>query len=360
MNPEGNDQDFGPSVISTIEEGQATTCDDDSNGREHAVTVDSTLSGTSLDLSWSRSTIDTIPEPANGTAVFPIGGGLDTDRTPSWDPHETSVAVETTFGPSNEPSFEPSWPRSAASRREAVPDFEILGELGHGGMGIVYKARQVRLKRLVALKMIRDDWHGNPAQLARFEIEAEAVARLNHPNIVRIYEIGRAGRVPYVVLELLEGGTLKHRLAGTPQPVREAASLLATLARAVNAAHVADILHRDLKPSNVLFDQDGRPQDRRFRPGETAGGRGGRDSNRAGARHSELHGSRAGEGLGSRDRPGGGHLFARRDPLRDADRPSPFQGHDRVGNAQARPGRRAGSSVPPPPRSSRSIWRRSV
>ena len=127
-------------------------------------------------------------------------------------------------------------------------------------MGVVYKARQVRLKRLVALKMIRDDWNGNPSQLARFEIEAEAVARLNHPNIVRIYEIGRAGRVPYVVLELLEGGTLKQKLAGNPQPVREAASLLSTLARAVNAAHAADILHRDLKPSNVLFDQDGIPK----------------------------------------------------------------------------------------------------
>jgi tetratricopeptide (TPR) repeat protein len=141
-----------------------------------------------------------------------------------------------------------------------VPDFEILGELGHGGMGIVYKARHVRLKRLVALKMIRDGWHGNPVQLARFEIEAEAVARLNHPNIVRIYEIGRTGRVPYVVLELLEGGTLKHRLAGTPQPVREAASLLSTLARAVHAAHAADILHRDLKPSNVLFDRQDIPK----------------------------------------------------------------------------------------------------
>ena len=261
MNPEGNDPDFGPSVISTIEEGLATTsCDNDSNGRKHAVSVDSTLSGTSLDLSWSRSTIDTIPEVTNGPAVFSVGGGQDTDRTPSWDPHETSVAVETTFGPSNEPSFEPSWPMSGASRGEVVPDFEILGELGHGGMGIVYKARQVRLKRLVALKMIRDDWHGNPEHLARFEIEAEAVARLNHPNIVRIYEIGRAGRVPYVVLELLEGGTLKHRLAGTPQPVREAASLLSTLARAVHAAHVAGILHRDLKPSNVLFDQEGIPK----------------------------------------------------------------------------------------------------
>ena len=262
MNPEGNDQDLKPSVISTVVEGQGTTCADNSNCRKHAVMVDSTLSGTSLDLSWSRSTIDTIPEGGDGTAVFRFGGDFDTDRTPSWDPDETSIAVETTLLPSNDPSFDPSWRTSHTSLGlgEVAPGFEILGELGHGGMGVVYKARHVRLKRLVALKMIRDDWHGNPEHLARFEIEAEAVARLSHPNIVRIYEIGRAGRVPFVVLELLEGGTLKQRLAGNPQPAHEAASLLATLARAVHAAHLADILHRDLKPSNVLFDQDGIPK----------------------------------------------------------------------------------------------------
>jgi eukaryotic-like serine/threonine-protein kinase len=260
MNPEANDQDLVPSMTSTIEEDQATMRDADSNGQEDAVAVDPTLFGSSPDLSWSQSTIDTIPSVGNGTPVFPTGVALYSDRTPSWDPQETSVAVETTFGLSNGSSCEPFRPTSGASRQEGSHGFEILGELGHGGMGIVYKARQVRLKRLVALKMIRDEWHRNPEQLARFEIEAEAVARLSHPNIVRIYEIGRAGGVPFVVLELLEGGTLKHRLAGAPQPLLEAASLLCTLARAIHAAHVADILHRDLKPSNVLFDQDGVPK----------------------------------------------------------------------------------------------------
>ncbi len=145
-------------------------------------------------------------------------------------------------------------------RTEEVAGFEILSELGHGGMGIVYKARHLRLKRLVALKVIRYDRHRNPEDLARFQIEAEVVARLNHPNIVRIYEIGTASDVPFVALELLEGGTLKERLAGTPQPLRETAALLATLARAVHAAHVAGVLHRDIKPSNVLFDRDGTPK----------------------------------------------------------------------------------------------------
>ena len=146
------------------------------------------------------------------------------------------------------------------NRNDAVPGFEILSELGRGGMGIVYKARQLRLKRLVALKVIRHDRHCNREDLARFEIEAEVVARLNHPNIVRIYDIGRAIGVPFVALELLEGGTLKERLAGTPQPVRESATLLSTLARAVHAAHLAGVLHRDIKPSNVLFDRNGVPK----------------------------------------------------------------------------------------------------
>ncbi len=127
-------------------------------------------------------------------------------------------------------------------------------------MGIVYKARHLRLKRLVALKVIRYDRHSNPEDLARFQIEAEVVARLNHPNIVRIYEIGTASDVPFVSLELLEGGTLKDRLAGNPQPLRETAKLLSTLARAVHAAHAAGVLHRDIKPSNVLFDHEGSPK----------------------------------------------------------------------------------------------------
>ncbi len=123
-------------------------------------------------------------------------------------------------------------------------------------MGVVYKARELSLKRLVALKMIRDDRLCSAEHLARFEIEAEALARLHHLNIVKIYQIGNAWGVPFVALELLEGGSLKDQLAGNPQPVREVA-LLSTLARAVHAAHVAGILHRDIKPSNILFDDEG-------------------------------------------------------------------------------------------------------
>ncbi|HEX8199019.1 MAG TPA: protein kinase, partial [Isosphaeraceae bacterium] len=145
-------------------------------------------------------------------------------------------------------------PPEAQTDPRAPDDYEILERLGIGGMGVVFRARQRPLNRLVALKMIRPESQGNPEQLARFLIEAEAVARLHHPNIVQIHDYGDVAGVPYFSLELLEGGSLRDRLAGTPQPGRTAAELLVTLARAMDVAHRAGIVHRDLKPANVLFD----------------------------------------------------------------------------------------------------------
>src|SRR5262249_14536732 len=141
-----------------------------------------------------------------------------------------------------------------------VDGYDILAELGHGGMGVVYKARQRRLSRLVALKMIRAGSLARPEDRARFRIEAEAVAKLRHPNIIQVYDIGEVGGLPFVALELLEGGGLDAALGGTPQPGRPAATLVATLGRAVHEAHRAGIVHRDLKPSNVLFARDGTPK----------------------------------------------------------------------------------------------------
>jgi tetratricopeptide (TPR) repeat protein/tRNA A-37 threonylcarbamoyl transferase component Bud32 len=141
-----------------------------------------------------------------------------------------------------------------------MTQFEILAELGRGGMGVVYKARHRQLNRIVALKMIGDGKHASREVRERFLIEAEAVARFRHPNIVQIYDIGEADGRPYVTLEMLEGGSLADRLKGTTQPGRDAAELLATLAMAMHAAHQAGIVHRDLKPPNVLFDHDGTPK----------------------------------------------------------------------------------------------------
>jgi tRNA A-37 threonylcarbamoyl transferase component Bud32 len=138
-----------------------------------------------------------------------------------------------------------------------IPGYEILDKLGEGGMGVVYKARQLGLNRLVALKTIRTEGKLRPDRFARFQIEAEAVAQLRHPNILQIFEIGKVEDLPFVSLELLAGGSLKDRLEGTPQPSHAAAEQITTLARAVEAAHQAGIIHRDLKPANILFTAEG-------------------------------------------------------------------------------------------------------
>jgi eukaryotic-like serine/threonine-protein kinase len=148
-------------------------------------------------------------------------------------------------------------PDSSQASQPKIAGYEILGKLGEGGMGVVYKARQKGLNRLVALKMIIGGSQLREHHLARFRIEAEAVAQLRHPNIVQIYDIGEVDGMPYVALELLEGGDLKDRLAGEPQPSGPATVLMTTLARAVHAAHQARIVHRDLKPGNVLLTADG-------------------------------------------------------------------------------------------------------
>jgi tetratricopeptide (TPR) repeat protein/tRNA A-37 threonylcarbamoyl transferase component Bud32 len=141
-----------------------------------------------------------------------------------------------------------------------IPGYEVLGVLGRGGMGVVYKARQASLRRLVALKMILAGGHATAEQRARFRTEAEAAARLQHPNVVQVHEVGEHGGLPFFCLEFVDGGSLANRLDGTPWPPRQAAQLVETLARAVHAAHQRGIVHRDLKPANVLLAEDGTPK----------------------------------------------------------------------------------------------------
>jgi eukaryotic-like serine/threonine-protein kinase len=144
----------------------------------------------------------------------------------------------------------------------AIPGYEVIEELGRGGMGVVYKARQLGLNRTVALKMVLAGAHADPELLARFRSEAEAGARLRHPNIVQIYEVGAAAGLPFLALEYVGGGSLARWLGGTPLPPRAAAGLVETLARAVQTAHEQGIVHRDLKPANILLDGPGpRPTD---------------------------------------------------------------------------------------------------
>jgi WD40 repeat protein/serine/threonine protein kinase len=142
---------------------------------------------------------------------------------------------------------------SAASDRPQTADYEIVAELGRGGMSVVYQARQRGLNRLVALKRIRDGACAGAEQRQRFRTEAEAIARLQHPNIVQIFDVREEGGSPYFSLEFMDGGNLAAKLGGAPQPARTAAQLVATLARAMQAAHALGIIHRDLKPANVLL-----------------------------------------------------------------------------------------------------------
>jgi WD40 repeat protein/tetratricopeptide (TPR) repeat protein/tRNA A-37 threonylcarbamoyl transferase component Bud32 len=141
-----------------------------------------------------------------------------------------------------------------------IPGYAVLGILGEGGMGVVYKARHLGLDRVVALKMILAGATARREEVARFRAEALAVARLQHPHIVQVHEVGEHAGRPFFSLEFVEGGSLARRLAGAPQPPRPAAALLEALARAVQYAHEQGIVHRDLKPANVLLTSAGAPK----------------------------------------------------------------------------------------------------
>jgi WD40 repeat protein/tRNA A-37 threonylcarbamoyl transferase component Bud32 len=149
---------------------------------------------------------------------------------------------------------------TAGLPRSSVPGYEILGELGRGGMGVVYKARQAGLNRVVALKMVLAAEHAGVEGLARFRIEAEAVAQLQHPHIVQIYEIGEQDGRPFFSLEFVNGGSLEDRMDTGPQPPRWSAEMVEKLARAMQFAHERNIVHRDLKPANILLMPDGTPK----------------------------------------------------------------------------------------------------
>src|SRR5512137_749005 len=136
--------------------------------------------------------------------------------------------------------------------------YEILGPLGAGSMGEVYTARDTRLGRLVAIKVLPDPLARDPEQLRRFRHEALAASALNHPNVVSVHDVGTEGDAFYVVSELIEGQTLRARLDAARLPLRDAIAYAAQIARGLSAAHEKGIVHRDLKPENVMITTDDR------------------------------------------------------------------------------------------------------
>jgi serine/threonine protein kinase len=139
-------------------------------------------------------------------------------------------------------------------------DYELLEEIARGGMGIVFRARQTSLARIVAIKMILAGQFATQEQALRFRAEAEAAARLRHPNIVAIFETGEADRQPFIAMEYVPGGNLSSLVRDGPVPPKQAAALVKTIAEAIDYAHQQGLLHRDLKPSNILLDETGQPR----------------------------------------------------------------------------------------------------
>jgi hypothetical protein len=146
------------------------------------------------------------------------------------------------------------------ARPPCPPGYEIVGELGRGGMGVVYDARQTALNRPVALKMVLAGGHASQVALIRFLVEAEAVAAIDHPHVVRVFEFGNHDGHPFLAMERLDGGSLADRLKAGPLPVDEAVALLEQIAAGVQAGHDLGIVHRDLKPANILLAADGTPK----------------------------------------------------------------------------------------------------
>lgn len=177
---------------------------------------------------------------------------------------ETKGDPDSTFTNKSADEVFPQLTRQTTPRRAGMPvriaSYEILSELGRGGMGVVYHGHDLKLKRDVAIKVVLAGGHAGKVEFARFQTEAESVARLNHPNVVKVYEVGEDRDLPFLALEYCPGGSLDDRLESSPPNFRESAELVALLTDAVEHAHQSGIIHRDLKPANVLFDANGTPK----------------------------------------------------------------------------------------------------
>ncbi|MEO1998191.1 MAG: serine/threonine-protein kinase, partial [Planctomycetaceae bacterium] len=202
------------------------------------------------------------PPVVTATSADPVAEALadaeaDTERG-------ASFSLRSDVGPVHAADFE-TWAYTGPPVNDVfvppeVEGYEILEEVGRGGMGVVYRARQRGLNRIVALKMILAGPHASPEQLVRFRGEAEAAAQLQHSNIVQIYGVGDQNGLPYFTLEFVDGVPLSTQMRSMPQVPKKASAVIEKLARAMDYAHQQGIVHRDLKPANILLSNDGIPK----------------------------------------------------------------------------------------------------
>jgi serine/threonine protein kinase len=171
-----------------------------------------------------------------------------------------SVSPEASYADSAAPTLTAGEPHAGVERTLEIPGYAILGELGRGGMGVVYRSRETALNRPVALKVLLAGSHAGARDLARFRAEAEAAAAIQHGNVVQVYAVGQHDGLPFMAQELVPGGSLAARLATGPMSANEAARVVLGIARGVAAAHERGVVHRDLKPANVLFAPTGDPK----------------------------------------------------------------------------------------------------
>lgn len=199
------------------------------------------------------------PSEPPATMLMPPAGSENADpaATIITPPPGTAATVDPTATCVYTPGAFPDDDSITVNDQVLVKGYEIQGELGRGGMGVVYRARQLGLNRIVALKMILAGGHAGSEQLARFHAEAEAVGHLQHPNIVQVYDVGEQDGLPYFSLEFIDGASLDKEIDGKPLPPMKAAQTIGTLAQAIQYAHSHGIVHRDLKPANVLLTSTG-------------------------------------------------------------------------------------------------------
>lgn len=235
------DSDAGSAVTDqTLDSGSGSAMVDQTMDSEAPVSnANETLDGPST------------PDAANvGTVTL----DSDSGKTPQDLPNRvTRTKLPGAYESQGRGDFEVDETPSSHGGVDKLADYELLGELGHGGMGVVYKARQKQLNRVVALKMVLAGGRASKTQLARFVAEARAVARLDHPNIVQVYDIGEHDGLPFFAMEFVDGGALDSLVKKQSLEPKEAARMMETVCRAMHYAHTKGVIHRDLKPANILL-----------------------------------------------------------------------------------------------------------